>query len=578
MRYLYGDSTDFPLNENFIETLSAATDAAIALLEADEALDIARLTTTEANGKATGELADIDEVWSRMETALALREHLSVATDNMVANLLRGANEQIQRARAGVKTWRDATVRRANEPCGPAAVMAPVNAFMVHHELPFTTWGLRWKAGGRAEPVQAQVYATMQRGLMATLGVRIPKKHGWSRPRRVAEFERTLVVRMMGKKIFGGERVRDEHLERYWITRVTKMTERDALVLSKKPKDPSPGLRVSFRDGDEKRIMVVRIDENEVPTGEPIALTGVEAASVQRLWDRVEETTSDLVAHRSSLLAATLHGKAITGLERPAMVAVAFIKSIAPLVREMRLHSQTATELCLKRDLADGRREEMFIAHAAIRAKWAHLTRKRQVLFEEYGLGARARQASRSLTHDSVHSSRAAVAAHDVHAAEPAPSSTRPLVRSPEQSSASRGVVPSTHAAAPPPLPTAPSVPPPHSSIAEPFPPSWEGAQPRRDMSPLPATAPPASQQQQPASLPALPSGSSPAPMPSSIPPPLPSTSSPPPRFVPQPASTASRSSARPRAPESAVVPASERRRRVALPAPLPPPSRAANA
>src|SRR5690348_8957529 len=39
MPYLYGDTTPFPLEENFIDTLGAVTDACVALLKVDEDLE-----------------------------------------------------------------------------------------------------------------------------------------------------------------------------------------------------------------------------------------------------------------------------------------------------------------------------------------------------------------------------------------------------------------------------------------------------------------------------------------------------------------------------------------------------------
>ena len=62
MRYLYGDSSEFPLNQNFIETAAAATDMAVALLKVDELIVRAKKTTEEANDAARGELADLEEL------------------------------------------------------------------------------------------------------------------------------------------------------------------------------------------------------------------------------------------------------------------------------------------------------------------------------------------------------------------------------------------------------------------------------------------------------------------------------------------------------------------------------------
>ena len=84
MRYLYGDSSAFPLNQNFIVTLAAATDCAVALLKVDEALTRSHGVAERANTAAMKEFADIDQLMQRIDTSLAQRDHLSNATAKVV--------------------------------------------------------------------------------------------------------------------------------------------------------------------------------------------------------------------------------------------------------------------------------------------------------------------------------------------------------------------------------------------------------------------------------------------------------------------------------------------------------------
>ncbi len=316
MRYLYGDSTTFPINQNFVATAAAATDAAVALLRVDEQMSRAEKIAEEAACAAHSELADINQLAQRVERALVSRDHLSKATAKVAALVTEGAREQFDRAREGVANWREATIRKARIGTGPKAIMEPMESFMESHELPYTTWGLRWRAVQGDEPVQAQVYAIMQRGLTATLGVNIPPRHPWAQPVKVAQLEHRLPIQVMGKNWRGRPTVRHEHLDRYYITAVTRTTEREALVLRKKPQDPSPGLRISLREGDRKRVTIVRLDGHGTALGQPAALHGMDATMVTRLWERVVDTIVDLVPHRSKLLAASLYGKPVIDLDR----------------------------------------------------------------------------------------------------------------------------------------------------------------------------------------------------------------------------------------------------------------------
>lgn len=386
MRYLYGDSSAFPLNQNFLETLNAATECCCALLKVEEAKGNASKVADQASSAAIKELADIDQLVQRVEKALKQRDHLSNATAKVVEQVAASAKGQFDRARDGIQAWRDGTIRKAQQGCGPADIMAPIHRFLVKHELPYSSWGLRWKSGQGEEPVQAQVYAIMQRGLTATLGVAIPARHLWAQPIRVGQLEPGIIIQLMGKNWLGKEKMLDESLDKYFITRVTRTSERHALILSRKAKEASDQLRLSLREEDVKRITVQRIDDDEHPVGDALTLTGQDAQQVKRLWRQVEESICDLVHYRSQLLAATLYNKRVTEIESPATIAVSIIQSIAPLVRDLKRHSRAPNELQLKRDLGDGRREELFIDQREITGKYGVLSPKHQQLFDCFGL------------------------------------------------------------------------------------------------------------------------------------------------------------------------------------------------
>jgi hypothetical protein len=205
----------------------------------------------------------------------------------------------------------------------------------------------------------------------------------------VGFFEKKFPLQIMGKGLFGKEKMRDEALEKLFITRVTRTTEREALILGKKAKEPSEGLRLSLREGEVSRITVIRVDENENPTGEAHVLQGKDAGTAQRLWAQVVETVMELVEYRSKLLQVAMYGKPVTELESPATVALAMIQSVAPLVRDLARHSPSSTELALKRDLGDGKREELFISYKEIIDKYDQLKPRYREMFDVFGLEER---------------------------------------------------------------------------------------------------------------------------------------------------------------------------------------------
>src|SRR4029453_9698177 len=93
-------------------------------------------------------------------------------------------------------------------------------------------------------------------------------------PVKVHRRQRVLRIKVMGQNWLGHERLIEESLDRYYVTRVTRTTERETLVLSKKPQEDAPGLKIALREGDNRRVTLARVDENDAVVGETITLNG----------------------------------------------------------------------------------------------------------------------------------------------------------------------------------------------------------------------------------------------------------------------------------------------------------------
>lgn len=100
----------------------------------------------------------------------------------------------------------------------------------------------------------------------------------------------------------------------------------------------------------------------------------------------LEPRLRPLVRKRVRLAQALLEGSPLNEIQSPARVAQLLIGVMAPYVREMGRRSPVAGELVLKRQVEDGRREELFISIHELTDKFATLTPERQAFFNEYGL------------------------------------------------------------------------------------------------------------------------------------------------------------------------------------------------
>jgi len=386
MRYLHGDSSPFPLNENFLETLADATDCCVGLLHGDGALAGARDATQHAEGVAAGELERIDALARAVAEAVNVHgaAEPNSATEAAAIRIAELAQSAIDDARTGINDWRTETVREAN--ASVPDVLGVLAQFLIRHQLPNTSWGLQWRAGLHGAAARAQAHSITPDGLNGTFEVRLPMEHLWALPVKIASLEKSAIIQVMRKGWLSGAKLREEHLDRYYITSVQHSNDRIAMVLSRSGKEPSDGLEVRVRQNDSQGLAILPVDPEGRALAKPVELIGEDAAVVQRIWEKVEATIADLLWYRSELRVATWQGTPIRNVQNPEEVAKVIIDAIAPVVREIRAHSRSVDELTLKRDLGDGRREELFVSYQEILGKLAGLTPEHQALFDAYGL------------------------------------------------------------------------------------------------------------------------------------------------------------------------------------------------
>jgi hypothetical protein len=389
MRYLFGDSTPFPLSENFLVSVCAATEACVAILRADEHAADGRRLVREAEQRATHELAKLEALGRRVEEAFAMAPSSSAAMSASEAATTRIHElslEAIEHARADVMRWRDGEVAAAAKAAPLSHVLPALGAFLSKHQLPDTAWSLRWVACGSVS--QAEVYARAAGGLEAVLDVRIPKDHLWSRPVPVSLLEREAVVHVTKKPLIGKARSEPQRLERLFVTAVTHLPDHASMTLGKSSRSASAGLEIVLRGPETPQPTVTRVGPDGKPLAPPEVLSPADAAVAQRLWTRLESTVCDLICHRKQLKVCTLAGVPVQEIVHPEVVAQVILDSMAPLVREVARRTATSGELALKRLVGDGRREELFVPFEMVLAGTGELAERHRALFDVYQLTA----------------------------------------------------------------------------------------------------------------------------------------------------------------------------------------------
>ena len=95
MRYLFGDSTPFPLSHNFLETLEMVTDTCVALLHLDADTAASRRASARQRAQTEDDLARLDLLKERVTAELA--PALAGDTRDAVRNVAVRVSDELQR-------------------------------------------------------------------------------------------------------------------------------------------------------------------------------------------------------------------------------------------------------------------------------------------------------------------------------------------------------------------------------------------------------------------------------------------------------------------------------------------------
>jgi len=391
MGYLYGDSTPFPLSENYIEMTHDSIKVCSSLLAADETLQKIRELGAQEHEAAEQGLEEMKRMAADMSRSVepyrggarsSFINELSLQAAQTVRSLMDRAHRELTGRRDARLLKLEARAKQERE-----RAAADLGTYLLRHELTKTQWSVVWTLTPGGEQAQAQAVASTPLGLEANFDLDLSSSPAWSRTIKVSDVKQPLVVNLPKK---GGwltsSKLREVDLSRYLLTRVRMTPLAATLTLHRTLKPSSPGFEVRIVAEGDPGALIKPLEGATSQDGQ-LALEGHEASALRGLWLELRGTLLPLCRQRVRMVAATLDSAPVSELEAPGKLAQRIIKYIAPHVREIAARSPVKGELALKREVKDGRREELFTSIGALTELFAGLGPERRALFDELGLG-----------------------------------------------------------------------------------------------------------------------------------------------------------------------------------------------
>lgn len=386
--YRFGDGTPFPLDENFIETLTAAveacTNAFMPLTELDGRRERARAGRQEAD-RELAKLAELEKTLSSTLQPYIVTDK-TMQTNAVATKTLATAKQAFQASRAQVEGRVQALEAQAGAGTAADAVLHALRPFFDHHQLPNAKWIMSWDV--RVEP---RADAIMTSGRLSASFTLATDTH--RAPIRVGDLADAVIVHMMKKGLLGKAKPAPVDLGKYVMVAYERNANEQVVTLKEKPDKASLGLRFIIGDaGATWQSLGITGDAETDPN--PLDVEDVDG--IRRLAEGAGKALEDLQGHRT-LTELSLAGQTLAQLPEPRIVPMEVLQQLTPLARTIRERSRTSGELVLKKDVAGGRREELFVPRAQLAQQFAKLPMEYQKPFVDMGVSSEDTQPAISL-------------------------------------------------------------------------------------------------------------------------------------------------------------------------------------
>lgn len=386
--YRYGDGTPFPIEENFIETLTSAveacTNAFMPLTELDGRRERARAGRAEAD-REVAKLTELDKaIIGTLQPFIAASDKTSAQAQGVAQKTLQSAKAAIQQARAVVEGRVQALEAQAGAGTAADAVRHALRPFFDHHQLPNTKWTMSWDV--RTGEPRAEASCTAGR-LHATFNL---VTDSFRAPIRVGDLADGVIVHMMKKGLLGKAKPAPVELAKYVMVAYERNASEHVITLKEKPDKASQGLRFMVSENTATWQSMSATGDAET---DPNPLDFEDVEGIRRLGEGANKALKDLANHRA-LTQLMLAGKSLADLPEPRIVPMEVLQQLTPLVRTIRERSRVSGELVLKRDIGGGRREELFVPRAQLAQQFMKLPMEYRKPFEDMGIASEDTQPS----------------------------------------------------------------------------------------------------------------------------------------------------------------------------------------
>ncbi len=404
MSYLYGDSSSSSLQINYIDFLRDALDFSVQVLAADHRMREGEARVVEVRRACAEEVGRLEALGAAIARSVegAPIGPAESPTALCAQAVLRASADQVRAAIDRVHATLTSDLAQSESQSGREreSVVAALSTLLLRHDLPEMTSELRLQQQGGTR-YAAHVHTRSLDDLEAVLELEIAAAHPLAHVLRVEKLVERLEVQApeTGGWLRKEVKLRPQRLDKEYITELVLGGAQTIIKLRSAADGTGVGYDVLVR-AEAPRVQLLRTGE---ATDLPAFDLGVDdAAKLIDLEAKLIAATGELLHARKALVDARLGDGPLAEWRNPKKMVERLVAKMAPVVQEIAKRSLTPTELVLKRQLGDGRREEIFVSRDELRRKLGPLANGSRALFAPLGLGEPASEPAPAPVHAPV--------------------------------------------------------------------------------------------------------------------------------------------------------------------------------
>jgi hypothetical protein len=370
MRYLFGDSTPFPLPFDFLRTLEAfmAAGTHVVLQEHQVqalAAEIAAAQKERADGLVA--LTGFHDTLLQWFSGALLPQHpfafeYAQRLGEQAVGFLKDRHRRVQEADEADATRLRAERARAND-----EISRHLCTFFQTGRLPtLSTWVGSTLVDGRPEARASLIHPE---GIGVSFTLSTAQAPSWSAPRKMADLVGHFEPLVGIKKSWIGSKVSREPVRLdEWVVGSTDLGENAAIIALRKKPDQKDTL--VFKVRRDATGFAADVEHPGDPNAGlvPTAADPADSPHLERLWRVLRAMFDEILEERAAITAVTLDGEEAIANGRGQDLVARILTILAPTALEVARRSPNAGEFSLKREGNEGRREELYLRRDTLRA------------------------------------------------------------------------------------------------------------------------------------------------------------------------------------------------------------------